>query len=50
MKIIELREKARTELGEKFNIKDFHNIILRNGPMPFEIMEREVQKYIEMVK
>jgi uncharacterized protein (DUF885 family) len=50
MKIIELREKARTELGEKFNIKDFHNIILRNGPMPFEIMEREVQKYIEMIK
>ncbi len=50
MKIIELREKARTELGEKFNIKDFHNIILRNGPMPFEIMEKEVKRYIDMVK
>lgn len=50
IKIIELREKARAELGEKFNIKDFHNVILRNGPMPFEIMEREVQRYIGMIK
>ena len=50
MKIIELREKARTELGEKFNIKDFHNIILRNGPMPLDIMEKEVQGYIDMIK
>lgn len=50
IKIIELREKARAELGEKFNIKDFHNVILRNGPMPFEIMEEEVQKYIDEVK
>lgn len=50
IKIIELRERAREELGDKFNIKDFHNVVLRNGPMPFEIMEEEVQKYMEEVK
>jgi uncharacterized protein (DUF885 family) len=46
MKILELREKAKAELGEKFNIKEFHDVILRNGPMPLEVMEREVEKYI----
>ncbi|MDF2674979.1 MAG: hypothetical protein K0R09_3247 [Clostridiales bacterium] len=50
MKIIELREKAKAELREKFNIKDFHNVILRNGPMPLEIMEKEVLKYIDIIK
>jgi uncharacterized protein (DUF885 family) len=47
MKILELREKAKAELGEKFNIKEFHDVILRNGPMPLEVMEREVEKYID---
>lgn len=50
LKIVELRERAREELGEDFNIKDFHSVILRNGPMPFGIMEEEVQKYIDEVK
>jgi uncharacterized protein (DUF885 family) len=47
MKILELREKAKVEMGSKFNIKEFHDVILRNGPMPLEIMEKEVEKYIK---
>lgn len=50
LKILELRDKAKKELKDRFNIKEFHNIILRNGPMPIPIMEEEVKKYIDAKK
>jgi uncharacterized protein (DUF885 family) len=50
LKILELREKAKKELGDRFNIKDFHNVILRNGPTTLEILEKEVDKYIDHMK
>ncbi|MEC9488217.1 MAG: DUF885 domain-containing protein [Halanaerobium sp.] len=50
MKILELRERAREELGERFNIKEFHRVILENGSIPLEILEKEVDRYIEEVK
>lgn len=50
LKILELRDMAEKELGDKFNIKEFHNIILRNGPVPIPIMENEVRKYIDLKK
>lgn len=46
IKIIELREKARQELGEKFDLRQFHNILLKNGAMPLSLLEREVEEYI----
>jgi len=46
LKILELREKAKKELGSKFNIKEFHNVVLKNGSIPFDILEKEVNKYI----
>ena len=46
LKILELRGKAEKELGSKFNIKEFHNVVLKNGSIPLEILEKEVNKYI----
>jgi uncharacterized protein (DUF885 family) len=40
MKILELRERAKRELGEAFDIRRFHNSILANGAMPLEILEQ----------
>ncbi len=50
LKILQLREKARTELGEKFNIKEFHNVMLKNGAMPLSILEEVVKNYIKEKK
>ncbi len=47
MKILELRDRARTELGDKFDIREFHDAVLRNGAVPLEILERIVDTYIE---
>jgi uncharacterized protein (DUF885 family) len=46
MKILELREKARSELGEKFDLKKFHNVVLKNGAVPLEILEDLIDGYI----
>jgi uncharacterized protein (DUF885 family) len=50
LKILELREKAMDELGDLFDIKEFHRIILGNGSVPLEIQERLVNKYIDAKK
>ncbi|WP_105617304.1 DUF885 domain-containing protein [Vallitalea okinawensis] len=47
LKILELREKAKTELGNDFDIKEFHRVILENGAMPLDILEQHVCNYIE---
>jgi uncharacterized protein (DUF885 family) len=39
LKILELREKAKEKLGEDFNIKDFHSVILEQGQPPLFIVE-----------
>ncbi|GMV99605.1 MAG: hypothetical protein AMXMBFR84_07440 [Candidatus Hydrogenedentota bacterium] len=46
IKILELREKAKTELGDAFDIKAFHDVILKNGSLPLIILESVVDKYI----
>ena len=46
LKIIELREKAQVALGEQFDIKTFHNVLLQNGAMPLAILENQVDGYI----
>ena len=50
IKILELREKAKNELGEKFNIKDFHSAVLDHGNPPLFIVERMVDKMIADAK
>ena len=46
LKIMELRAKARAELGEAFDIRAFHDVILTSGPVPLSIMEENVTAWI----
>ena len=47
MKILELREQAKKVLGDRFDLRDFHDVVLKNGAVPLDILERLVQQYIE---
>jgi uncharacterized protein (DUF885 family) len=46
LKILELRRKAGEELGDKFDIREFHDTVLGNGPVPLTILERLVEDWI----
>lgn len=46
IKILELREKARSALGDKFDLRDFHDVVLKNGAVPLDILERFIDKFI----
>lgn len=46
IKILELREKAKSALGEKFTLSDFHDVVLKNGAVPLRILEQLVDEYI----
>ena len=50
LKILELREKAKAELGPKFVLKDFHTVVLENGGVPLGVLERLVDEWIAEVK
>lgn len=46
LKILELREKAKNELGDKFDIREFHDVVLKNGPVPLNVLADFVDEYI----
>ncbi|MGL4837841.1 MAG: DUF885 domain-containing protein [Shewanella sp.] len=46
MKILELREKAKLALGDQFDLRDFHDVVLKNGAVPLDILETLVNGYI----
>ena len=46
LKILELRQRAIDALGDQFDIKEFHNIVIGNGSLPLDILERLVDDYI----
>ena len=46
LKIVELREKARTAMGENFDIRAFHDEVLKDGPVPLSILEQKVDAMI----
>ncbi|MGZ8308058.1 MAG: DUF885 domain-containing protein, partial [Allosphingosinicella sp.] len=50
LKIVELRERAKRELGTRFDIRDFHAAVLENGPLPLDILEQQVEAYIAAKK
>ena len=46
LKILELRDRARAALGDEFSPQQFHNVVLRTGTVPLELLGREVDRYI----
>ncbi len=46
-KILDLRSYAKEELGAKFDIRDYHDVILRNGAVPLDVMEDLVHKWVD---
>jgi uncharacterized protein (DUF885 family) len=46
LKIMELRQKAERELGPKFDIKGFHDLVVGAGSMPLTVLERRVDDWI----
>ena len=47
LKLLEMRDKAKKTLGDKFNIRDFHNAVLSAGSMPLEQLEKIVDSYLK---
>jgi uncharacterized protein (DUF885 family) len=46
VKILSLRERARERLGNAFDIRDFHQVVIGNGAMPLSVLEQQVENYI----
>ena len=47
LKILELRSRAQAELGEAFDLRAFHDLVLGGGAMPLAVLERVVDHWIE---
>ena len=50
LKIMELREEARAELGENFDIRGFHDTVLASGPVPLDILEENIEAWVAAEK
>lgn len=46
LQIVELRERATRELGEKFDVRAFHDLVLGAGPLPLDLLEQRVARWI----
>ncbi len=50
LKIKELRARAKKSLGDKFDARDFHEVILKSGAIPLEVLERNVDEWLAAAK
>lgn len=50
LKILELREYAKSELGDKFDIRAFHDTVLGGGALPMKVLEQRVHNWVNQVK
>jgi uncharacterized protein (DUF885 family) len=47
LKILEIRNKAEAALGDKFDVKDFHTEVLKDGAMPLSILESKIDRWVQ---
>ena len=50
LKIRELRRRAEQKLGNQFNLREFHDVILLSGAVPMDILEKKVDRWIRTVR
>ena len=50
LEILKLRENAKTHLGDKFDIRAFHDAVLGNGALPLDVLDEEVNGWINAKK
>jgi len=50
IKILDLREEAKQELGEKFDIREFHDVVIGDGDMPLDVLEQQVDAWVKSKK
>ncbi len=50
MKILELRQYAKQELGDAYDIRDFHDAVLKNGAVPMQILQEVIEAYVRSFK
>ncbi len=50
LKILDVRAKAKRELGAKFSLKEFHNAVLRTGEVPLNVLATAIDEWIASEK